>query len=249
MDWKHQGWVSESDLLSWTLRCNLEEWWSVWAIQEIKSKGFDNEFEFVVVQSLNPVWLLQPHLQHARAPCPSPAPRARPNSCPFSRWCHPTISSTVVPFSCPQSFPASGSFPVSQFFTSGGQSIGASALASFLPKNIQCYFPLGLIGLAALLPKGLSKVFSSTTFQKHLLFWRSDFSSTNLGKYSRMRFWFKKKRKKILVGSKGIWLQTGCCQTLIIMKYVYQWSSPFDQSCMINRVLPLCILFPELNEF
>ena len=82
-------------------------------------------------------------LQHARPPCPSPAPRVYSNPCPLSRWCHPTISSSVIPFSCLQSFPASGTFPVSQFFTSDGQSIGISALVSVFPKNIQDWFPLG----------------------------------------------------------------------------------------------------------
>ena len=103
---------------------------------------------------------LRPHrLQHARLPCPSPTPRACSNSCPSSRWCHPTISSSVVPFSsCLQSSPASGSFPVSQFFTTGGQSIGVSASASVLPKNIQDWFPLGLTGLISLQSKGLSTV-------------------------------------------------------------------------------------------
>ena len=91
--------------------------------------------------------------------------------CPFSQWCHPAISSSVVPFSsCLQSFPASGSFPVGRLFTSGGQSIGASASASALPMNIQGWFHLGLIGLVSLLPKGLSSVFSSTAVQKHQFF-------------------------------------------------------------------------------
>ena len=95
---------------------------------------------------------LQPHgLQHTRLPCPSPTPRACSNSCPSSQWCHPTISSSVIPFfSCLQSFPASGSFPVSQFFTSGGQSITVSASASVLPMNIQGWFPLGLSGWISL---------------------------------------------------------------------------------------------------
>ena len=107
--------------------------------------------------------------QHSRPPCPSPTPRFYPNSCPLSRWCHPTISSSVVPFSsCPQSFPASGSFPMSQFFLSGGQSIGVSV--SVLPINIQDWFPLGLTGLISLQPKGLSRVFSNTTVQKHQFF-------------------------------------------------------------------------------
>ena len=102
---------------------------------------------------------LQPHrLQHARLPCPSLYPRACSDSCPLSQWCHPTISSSVIPFSShPQSFPASGSSPVSQLFTSGGQRIGASASASVLPKNIQGWFPLGLTSLISLLPKGYSQ--------------------------------------------------------------------------------------------
>ena len=98
----------------------------------------------IAVQSLSCVWLHG--LQHARSPCPSPTPGVRSNSCPSSRWCHPTISSSVVPFSSRlQSFPASGSFPMSQFFTSGGQRIGVSASASVLPMNIQDRFPLGLV--------------------------------------------------------------------------------------------------------
>ena len=115
---------------------------------------------------------LQPHgLQHARLPCPSPTPVAYSNSCPSSWWCHSTISSSVVPFSsCLQSFPASGSFPVSQFFTSGGQSIGVSALASVLPMNIQDWFPWGLTGLISLQSKGLSRIFSNSTVQKHQFF-------------------------------------------------------------------------------
>ena len=115
---------------------------------------------------------LQPHrLQHARLPCPSPSPKAYSNSCPLSWWCHPTISSSVVPFSsCLQSFPASGSFPLSQFFATGGQSIGASASASVLPMNIQDWFPLGLTGLISLQSKRLSRVFFSTTIQKHQFF-------------------------------------------------------------------------------
>ena len=102
---------------------------------------------------------LQSHgLQHARLPCQSPTPGACSNWCPSSWWCHPTVSSSVVPFSsCPQSSPASGSFPMSQFFTSGGQSIGASASASVLPMNIQGWFPLGLTGLISLQFKGLSQ--------------------------------------------------------------------------------------------
>ena len=110
-------------------------------------------------------------LQHPRLPCPSPCPRACSNSCPLSRWCHPTISSFVVPFSsCLQSFPASGSFLMSQLFASSVQSIGASTSASVLPMNNQDWFPLGLTGLISLQSKGLSRVFSNTRAQKHQFF-------------------------------------------------------------------------------
>ena len=115
---------------------------------------------------------LWPHeSQHTRHPCPSPAPRVCPNSCPSSRWCHPAISSSVVPFSsCPQSLPASGSFPMSQHFAWSGQSIGVSALASILPVNTQDWSPLGWTGWTSLQSKGLSRVFSNTTIQKHQFF-------------------------------------------------------------------------------
>ena len=115
---------------------------------------------------------LQPHgLQHARLPCPSPSPGACSNSHPVSQWYHPNISSSVVPFSsCLQTFPASGSFQMSQLFASRGQSIGASASTSVLPMNIQDWFPLGLTGLISLQSKGLSRVFSNTTVQKHQFF-------------------------------------------------------------------------------
>ena len=108
-------------------------------------------------------------LQHARLACLSPFPGAGSNSCPLSRWCHPTTSSSVVPFSsCLQSFPASGAFQMNWLFVSGGQSTGASA--SVLPMNIQGWFPLGLTGLISLRSKGLTGVFSSTTVQKHQSF-------------------------------------------------------------------------------
>ena len=108
-------------------------------------------------------------LHHARLPCPSLSPGVCANSCSLSWWCHPTMSSSVAPFSSLlQSFPASGSFPMSQFFTSGGQSFGASTSASVLPMNIQGWFPLGWTGWISLQSKGLSRVFSSTTIWKHL---------------------------------------------------------------------------------
>ena len=115
---------------------------------------------------------LQPHgLQHAKLPCPSLSPRVCSNSCPLSWWCHPIISSSVTLFSsCPQSFPASGSFTMNQLFASGGQRIGASASASVLPMSIQDWFPSGWTGLISSLSKGISRVFSNTTIQKHQFF-------------------------------------------------------------------------------
>ena len=115
---------------------------------------------------------LQPHeSQHARPPCPSPTPGVHWDSRSSSQWCHPAISSSAVPFSsCPQSLPASESFPVSQFFASGGQSIVVSAVASILPMTIQDWFPLGLTGLISLESIGLSRVFCSITVQKHQFF-------------------------------------------------------------------------------
>ena len=120
----------------------------------------------IVSDSLWPHWL-----QHTRLPCPSPIPRAHSNSCPPSQWCHPTISCSVIPFSSHlQSFQASGSFQMSQFFTWGGQSIGVSASASVLPMNIQDWFPLWWTGWISLQSKGLSRVFSKITVQKHQFF-------------------------------------------------------------------------------
>ena len=133
-----------------------------------------NDVEYLSVQLSCSVMSdsLRPHvLQHSRLPCPSPTRGACSNSFPLSHWCHPTISFSVVPFSsCLQSLPASRSFPLSQFFTPGGQSIGVSASISVLPMNIQDWFPLGLTGLISLLSKGLSRVFSNITVQKHQFF-------------------------------------------------------------------------------
>ena len=126
--------------------------------------------QFSSVTQLCPT--LQPcGLQHARPPCPLPTPGVYSSSCPLSQWCHPTISSSVVPFSsCLQSFPTSESFQMSQFFTSGGQSTGASASASVLPVNTQDWSPLGWTGWISLQSKELSRVFSNTTVQKHQFF-------------------------------------------------------------------------------
>ena len=122
------------------------------------------QFSFSVVSNS-----LQPHgPQHTSPPCSSPTPRAYSNSCPSSQWCHPTLLSSVVPFSsCLQSFPASGSFLMSHFFTSGGQSIWVPASASVLPLNIEDWFPLGLSGWISLQFKRLSKVFCNTTVKNH----------------------------------------------------------------------------------
>ena len=127
-------------------------------------------------------------LEHDRLPCPSPTPGACSNSCPSSRWWHPTISSSVIPFSsCLQSFPASGSFLVSHFFASGGQSVGDSASASVLPMNIQDWLPLGLSDLISLLSKGLSRVFSKTYI------WNSSNEMDETGVYYTE--WSKPERK------------------------------------------------------
>ena len=131
----------------------LKYWW------------FSVQFSHSVVSNC-----LQPHeSQHTRPPCPSPTPRVYPNSCPSSWWCHPAISSSIIPFSsCPQSLPASRSFLVSQLFTWGGQSIGVSA--SVFAMNTQDWFPLGWTGWISLQSNGLSRIFSNTTVQKHQFF-------------------------------------------------------------------------------
>ena len=143
---------------------------------------------------------LQPRgLQHARLPCPSQSPGACSNSCPLSQWCHPTISSSFIPFSsCLQSFPASVSFPMSRLFASGGQRIEASASASVLPVNIQGWFPLGWTGLISLQPKELSRVFSNTTVQRLCIL----FNKTLKSLFSKMRFYTHYKF--------WLWSCTGC---------------------------------------
>ena len=149
---------------------------------------------------------LQPHeSQHTRPPCPSPTPTVHPNSHASSRWCHPAISSSVIPFSsCAQSLPASGSFPMSQFFISSGQSTGISASASVLPMNIQNWFPLGWTSWTSLQSKGLSRVFN-TTVQKHQFFsaqlslWSNSHIHTCL--LEKPYFWLD---RLLLVTNKGI---------------------------------------------
>ena len=134
---------------------------------------------------------LRPHeSQHTRPPCPSPTPRVHPNSCPSSQWCHPAISSSVFPFSsCPPSLPASGSFPMSQLFAWGGHSTGVSASESVLPKNTQDWSPLGWTGWISLQSKGLSRVFSNTTVQKHQFFGAQVSSQSN----SHIHIWPQEK--------------------------------------------------------
>ena len=136
----------------------------------------------------NSLW---PHeSQHARPPCPSPTPGVHSDSCPSSQWCHPAISSSVIPFSsCPQSLPASESFPMNQLFAWGGQSTGVSALASFLPKKSQDWSPLGWTGWISSQSKGLSRVFSNTTVQKHQFFGTQPSSQSN----SHIHTWLQEK--------------------------------------------------------
>ena len=145
-----------------------QRWW-YWLERMILTGDYDTDSVSSVTQSCPTLW---PHVsQHTRPPCPSPTPGAYTNPCPLSRWCHPAISSSVVPFSsCPQSLPASGSFPMSQLFTWGGQSIGVPASASVLPMNTQERSHLGWTGWTSLQSKRLSTVFSNTTVQKHQFF-------------------------------------------------------------------------------
>ena len=148
----------------------------VWSLARARHPGVWSQvgLQFSSVQFSSSVMsnsLRLHELQHARPPCPSPTPGVHSNSRPSSQWYHPSISSSVIPFSsCPQSLPASESFPMSQLFVWGGQSIGVSALASFLPKNTQGWSPLEWTGWISLQSKALSRVFSNTTVQKHRFF-------------------------------------------------------------------------------
>ena len=160
----HRG---PSQLKDWTqISCTDKHILYHWVTREAPTYRRSVQFSCSVVSAS-----LQPHgLQYARPPCPSPTPGVYSNSCPLSRWGHPTILSSVIPFSsCLQSFPVSGSFPMSQLFTSGGQSIGTSVSASVLPTNIQEWFSLGWTGWFSLQAKGLSRVFSNTTVKKYQL--------------------------------------------------------------------------------
>ena len=153
--------------ISWMKGWFTSQWEEVgWS----RTLRFHHTIQFSWVTQSCPT--LRPHgLQHTRLPCPSSTPGACSDSCPSSWWCHPTISSSVIPLSfCLQSFPASGSFLMNHFFASGGQSIEASASASVLPMDVQVWFPLGWTGWISLQTKGLSRVFSNTTVQKHQFF-------------------------------------------------------------------------------
>ena len=164
----------------WSTQDCMWIWWTCWHNyvsfplhgRILQSGSFSSKWGTVQFSHSVVSDSLWPHeLLHARLPCPSPTPEAYSNSCPLSWWCHPTIAFSVIPFSaCLQSFPASASFRVSQFFTSGGQNIAVSASASVLPMNIQDWSSLGWTGWVSLQSKGLSRVFSNTTVQKHQFF-------------------------------------------------------------------------------
>ena len=165
--------------------------WSKWCFKIYPGIMFNFTVESVQFSCSVMSSSLQPHgLQHTRPPCPSPTPRVYSHSCPLSWWGHPTISSSVIPFSsCPQSFPPSGSFQTSQPFASGGQSIGISASRSILPMNTQDWSRLGWAGWISLQSEGLSRVFSNTTVQKHQFF----AAQPSLWSNSHIRTWLLKK--------------------------------------------------------
>ena len=164
---------------------------------------------------------LQPHgLQHTRPPCPSPTPRVYSNSCPLSQWCHSAISSSVIPLSCPQSFPASGSFQMSQLLAWGDQSIGVSASASVLPMNTQDWSPLGWTGWISLQSKGLSNVSFSTTVQLH-----------------RFLHWF------FIVQLSHPYMTPGKTISLIIWTFVGKF-----MSLLFNMLSRLVITFPPRSK-
>ena len=167
--YEHYSDITKNEILSFvTTQMNLED------IMLSDMSDRESQISFSSVQFNHSVVFdsLRSHeSQHSRPLCPSPTPGVHPNSCPLSRWCHPDISSSVIPFSsCPQPLPASESFPMSQLFARGGQSTGISALASVLPKNTQDWSLLGWTGWISLQSKGLSRVFTNITVQKHKFF-------------------------------------------------------------------------------
>ena len=171
LKWEQNNLNKLHSLCEWMIKEKLIMHWCFllladFYVRDIKFTGSVQFSRSVVSDSLQPY-----ELQHARPPCLSPIPRAYPNSRPLSQWCYPTISFSVIPFSSrPQSFPALGSFPMSQLFEWGGQSNGVSASTWVLPMNTQDWSPLGWPGLISLQSKGLSRIFSNTTVQKHQFF-------------------------------------------------------------------------------
>ena len=180
---------------------------------------------------------LWPHgLQHAKLPCLSPTPWACLNSSPLSWWCHPTISSSVVPFSSHlQSFPASGSFPKRRLIALGGQSIGASTSASVLPMNIQDWFPLGLSGLISSQSKGLSRVLSRTTVRKHRFFgtWSSLWSNSDI----RVFYSFQPNILFVTDGSNISAYKFHTENILHSASLIWQWSSPFPWQHYVSIIV------------
>ena len=193
LDWE-ESWAAKNWCF-WTvvLEKTLESPLNCKEIQSVHSRDQSWNFWRKSVQFSHSVvsHYLWPHeSQHTRPPCPSPTPGVHSDWCPLSRWCNPAISSSVVPFSsCPQFFPASGSFPMSQLFTRGGQSIGVSALASVLPKNTQDWSPLQWPSWISLQSKGLWRLFSNTTVQKHQFF----STQLSLQSNSHIHTWLLKK--------------------------------------------------------
>ena len=190
--WRVGGWAGVYTCMKWTKKEKYAE-----LLKETPRVSQSVHFSrSVTSHSLRPQ-----RLQHSRLPCPSSPPGVYPNSCPLSHWCHPTISSSVVPFSSHlQSFPVSGSLQMSQFFSSGGQSTGVSASTSVLPVNIQDWFPLGLTGWISLQSKGLSRVFSNTTVQKHQFFG----AQLSLQSNSHIHTWLLEKAEILLCQQRSV---------------------------------------------
>ena len=195
---------------------------------------------------------LQPHgLQHSRLPCPSLSPGACSDSCPLNRWCHPTISSSVIPFSsCPQSFPASGSFPMSQLFISGGQSIGASA--SELPLSIQGWLPLELTGLISLPPKGLSKSLlqhhnSKASILRHSAFFMVQFSHLYMttGKTIALTIWtFVSQVMSLLFNTLSRFVIAFLPRSKCLLISCLQWSQE-NKICHCFNLFPFYLLWSD----
>ena len=184
--------------MSWIRVCRLPKTKNratIWPSKDIYTPTFTSWIQFSRSVVSDSLW---PHrLQHTRTPCPSPTPGVYSDSCPLSQWWHPTISPSVIPISsCLQSFTASGPFLVSQFFASGGQTIGVSASAPVLPTNIQGCFPLGLPGFISLLSKELSRIFLSTTVRRHQFFG----AQPSLWSNSHIHIWLLEKPQLWLYG-------------------------------------------------